>query len=98
VGGGVTVENSNGAIAVAGIRGNGCHPISLRTNFSSIKLALPSAAAYNVNARTTFGRIHTDFPVTTSGMTENTLAGTIGRGGCKLDLTNANGNITIEKD
>ena len=98
VSGAIDVANSNGAISVSNVRGNGCHPVSLRTNFSSIKVALPDSAAYAVNARTSFGRIHTDFPITTTSLSDENIAGTIGKGGCKLDLVNANGNITIEKE
>jgi hypothetical protein len=61
-------------------------------------VTLPDNAAYNVNARTSFGRIHPAVPVTTTAVTEQSIVGTIGRGGCKLDLVNANGNITIEKE
>jgi hypothetical protein len=98
VGGAVKVDNSNGAIAVAGLRGKGCHPVALRTNFSTIKVSVPESSSYSVNARTSFGSIKSALPVTTNGVTENTLVGTIGRGGCQLDLTNANGNISIEKE
>jgi hypothetical protein len=51
-----------------------------------------------VSARTSFGRIHTDFPITTTSVSSESVTGTIGKGGCKLDLANANGSITIEKD
>ena len=61
-------------------------------------MALPEGAGYAVNARTSFGRVNTDLPILTTGMTEGTLIGTIGKGGCKLDLANANGNISIEKE
>jgi hypothetical protein len=85
-------------VSVTGIRGGACHPITLRTTFSSIKVALPENTGYAVNARTTFGRITSQIPILTNGMTDDTLVGTIGKGGCKLELTNANGSITIEKD
>ena len=98
VGGAVDVTNSNGAISVSGLRAGACHPVSLRTNFSSIKVALPESSSYAVNARTSFGRVNSQIPILTTGMTEGTLIGTIGKGGCKLDLANANGNITIEKE
>lgn len=60
-------------------------------------MSLPPGAGYNVNARTSFGRIATALPITTTTISESNLIGTIGRGGCKLDLVNSNGNITIEK-
>jgi DUF4097 and DUF4098 domain-containing protein YvlB len=95
VAGSITVSNSNGAVSVGGLRGNVCHPLSLSTNFSSIKVALPQGAGYDVSARTSFGRIHTDFPITTTTISDQNLSGTIGRGGCKMELVNSNGNITI---
>ncbi|MFP5247912.1 MAG: DUF4097 family beta strand repeat-containing protein, partial [Thermoanaerobaculia bacterium] len=98
VGGPVEVWNANGAIALSGLRGSGCQPVSLRTNFSSIKVALPEGADYAVSARTSFGDVRSTLPVSTLGSAQGTLIGTIGRGGCKLELVNANGNITIEKD
>jgi hypothetical protein len=61
-------------------------------------VALPDGAGYAVNARTSFGRVTSDLPILTTGVTEGTLTGTIGKGGCKLDLANANGNISIEKE
>jgi DUF4097 and DUF4098 domain-containing protein YvlB len=51
-----------------------------------------------VNAQTSFGSIESDVPVTVSGMAGNeSLHGTIGGGGCRLELSNTNGNIRIRK-
>ena len=96
--GGVDIQNSNGSISVQGLRSSGCRPISLRTSFSSIKVALPAAIGYSVTARTSFGRVHSQLPITTTTVGDEALVGTIGRGGCKLDLYNSNGSITIEKE
>ena len=98
VSGPIAIANANGAISVSGLRSSGCQPLALATSFSSIKVALPADSGYDVNARTTFGRIHTDLPIKTRTFGESTLNGTIGAGGCRLELTNANGNITIEKE
>jgi hypothetical protein len=96
--GAVAITNANGSIAVRGLRGGRCQPVTLTTNFSSLKVAVPGSASYAVRARTSFGRIASELPITTNGVTENVLDGTIGRGGCEMKLTNANGSITIEKD
>ena len=49
-------------------------------------------------ARTSFGKIRSDFPVTVTGITgENSLVGALGKGGCQLRLTNQNGSIDILK-
>lgn len=98
VGGAIDITNANGAIAVEGLRGGRCQPVSLKTNFSAIRVAVPASAGYAVNARTSFGRIHSELPITTNGVTETMVKGTIGRGGCAMNLVNANGNITIERD
>jgi len=59
---------------------------------------LPENASYDVTARTSFGHIKTDFPVTTSGdLGSDSLNGKIGNGGCRLSLTNSNGGIEILK-
>lgn len=94
--GAVSVENQNGAISVSELPAGKCRDISLKTNFSSIRVALPRAG-YNVYARTSFGSIHSDLPITASGNLSNeNIKGTINGGGCRLELETANGNVTIE--
>jgi DUF4097 and DUF4098 domain-containing protein YvlB len=99
VGGRIAVDNQNGAIDVSAIRPvSGCRDISLKTSFSSIRVRIPEALGYNVIARTSFGRINSDLPVTATGsIGGDSLNGTIGPGGCKLQLTNSNGSIEITK-
>ncbi|HUP49346.1 MAG TPA: hypothetical protein VNA04_11205 [Thermoanaerobaculia bacterium] len=95
----VDVQNQNGAISVSRLSpAAGCRPISLRTSFSSIKVKLPANASYAVNARTTFGQIKSAFPITTSSIGRESVAGTIGGGSCKLDLINGNGSISIDRE
>ena len=96
IGGAVSVENQNGAISVTGLRAP-CSAVSLKTSFAPIRVALPPApAGYDVDARTSFGSIDTDIPITIKHKSENSLTGTIRNGGCRLDLVNANGSITID--
>lgn len=94
----VAVRNQNGAIEVsAAAKAGGCHDVTLVTSFSPIRIHLPEAG-YVVAARTSFGRIHSDVPITATGsIGEGALSGTIGAGGCALQLTNANGDIRILK-
>jgi putative adhesin len=94
VDGAVDVQNQNGGISVAGLRG-GCHPISLRTSFSSIKVAVPPKTGYNFDARTTFGSINAEVPIDAVRRSNDTLTGTINGGGCKMELVTANGGVTI---
>jgi hypothetical protein len=99
VGGRITVDNQNGAIDVSASRpASGCRDISLKTSFSSIRVRIPDGVGYNLSARTSFGRITSDLPVTSTGSIDgDSLNGTIGNGGCQLRLTGANGNIEIAK-
>lgn len=93
--GAIDVQNQNGAISVAG---RACQPISLRTSFSSIRVGLPPNASYAVNARTSFGQIASDLPITATSLGRETTVGTIGGGKCRLELVNSNGSITIRKE
>jgi hypothetical protein len=99
VGGKVTVDNQNGAISVTASRPvSGCRDISLKTSFSSILVRIPDGVGYNLAARTSFGRISSDVPVTSTGsIGGDSLNGTIGSGGCQLQVTDSNGSIAIAK-
>ena len=98
VAGTIDVENSNGSVVVEDLKSSGCTPITLQTTFSPMKITLPSDGAYDLEARTSFGKIRSDFPVTVTGVTgENSLVGALGKGGCQLRLTNQNGSIDILK-
>jgi DUF4097 and DUF4098 domain-containing protein YvlB len=98
VSGPVDASNSNGSITVASTATSGCQPITLRTTFGPIKLALPGNANYNVSATTSFGGINTEFPMTVSGQTNSeSIQGKIGNGGCELKITDSNGRIEIVK-
>jgi DUF4097 and DUF4098 domain-containing protein YvlB len=99
IGGRIAVDNQNGAISVTAMRpASGCHGISLKTSFSSIRVRVPEGVGYNVTARTSFGRVSSELPVTATGtMGGDTLNGTIGSGGCQLLLTDSNGSIEILK-
>jgi len=99
VGGKITVNNQNGGISVIAARpASGCRDIMLKTSFSPIRVQIPEGLGYNINAHTSFGRISSDLPITTSGsLSPDSLNGTIGSGGCQLQLTDANGSIEINK-
>jgi hypothetical protein len=99
IGGRISVDNQNGAISVTAMHSaNGCRDISLKTSFSSIRVRIPEGLGYNLTARTSFGRISSELPVTSTGsIGGDTLNGTINSGGCQLQLTDSNGSIEIAK-
>jgi DUF4097 and DUF4098 domain-containing protein YvlB len=94
----IDVRNQNGAVDVAAAAKPGtCSDITLTTSFSPIQVQLPDAG-YVVTARTSFGRIRSEIPLTVTGtIGEGSLSGTIGAGGCPLQLINSNGDIQISK-
>ena len=95
----ISVRNQNGAIeaAVAASTPGACQEVTLATSFSPIQIQLPEGG-YTVAATTSFGKIHSDVPITHRGtLGEGSVSGTIGAGGCALHLTNANGDIRILK-
>jgi DUF4097 and DUF4098 domain-containing protein YvlB len=95
--GGVDVQNQNGAIAVAGLRGT-CNPVTIHTSFSSIKVMVPRGVGFNIDARTNFGSINTDVPIVIVRQSAVAQSGPINGGGCRMELVNSNGSITIGKD
>ena len=99
IGGRITVDNQNGAISVTAMRpASGCRDISLKTSFSSIRVRVPDGLGYNLTARTSFGRISSELPITSTGnIGGDSLSGTIASGGCQLQLTDSNGSIEIAK-
>lgn len=97
IGGKIRVDNQNGAIEVT-TAGEACRDISLKTSFSHIIVRVPANAGYRVTARTSFGKISPELPITATGtMGSDVLNGTIGNGACTLDLANTNGGIEIAK-
>jgi DUF4097 and DUF4098 domain-containing protein YvlB len=100
VGGKVDVDNQNGAVDVRGLGATAgkCFPVALRSTFAPIRIYLPDGEGFQVNARTSFGKINSEIPLTVSGsMTADNMTGKIGNGQCELTLANSNGNIDLLK-
>ena len=98
VSGPLQVINQNGSVMATSALKGSCQPIVIRTSFSALQLRLQGDASYRVVARTSFGKIRTDFPLSVQGSVSNgNLNGTIGTGRCEMTLTNTNGSIEILK-
>jgi hypothetical protein len=98
VSGPIQVENQNGAVEATSSSHGTCQPILIRTSFSTLRVRLNPDASYRVAARTSFGKIRTDFPLNVSGsISSDDLNGTIGGGRCEMRLTDNNGTIEILK-
>jgi hypothetical protein len=96
VDGRLDVTNRSGSVeAWPSVKPGTCHDVLLTTSFSPMVVHLPDTG-YAVAARTTFGRIQAEVPIATSRtLGNNAVSGTIGHGGCNLQLTNASGDIRI---
>jgi DUF4097 and DUF4098 domain-containing protein YvlB len=98
IAGPLQIEDQNGAIDASISGHGGCQPVIIRTSFSPLRLRIDGEASYRVSARTSFGKIRTDFPLTISGSLSNDeLNGTIGTGRCDMRLSDSNGAIEILK-
>jgi DUF4097 and DUF4098 domain-containing protein YvlB len=76
----------------------GTTPLSFATTNGSISITLPADAGVDIDARTSNGRINTDFPLTVQGsQTRNRLSGVIGGGGRTVELRTTNGGIRIQR-
>jgi DUF4097 and DUF4098 domain-containing protein YvlB len=97
VSGKLDVRNQNGTIAVGASAKTGvCREVYLTTTFGGIDVYL-AGGDYDLTARTAFGKIRTDIPILTRGTVgTDTLTGTIGKGGCALQLVGRNGNVSIQ--
>jgi len=95
--GSVDVTNESGAIEVSGIAPKGpggCRRIALATSFAPIKVTLPEASGFDVNARTSLGKIRSGLPLAAGGAADS-FVGPIGGGGCEVTLANRSGDIVI---
>jgi hypothetical protein len=98
VGGAVDVDNQNGSVEVRAEGRSGCQPIAARTSFSVLRVYVPDGANYDVEARTSFGKVISEHAISVTGeVGGSALTGKMGSGGCVLRLINSNGNVEILK-
>lgn len=98
VSGPIAVTDQNGAVDVQVSARGGCQPVTVQTSFSPVQVRIGGEASYRISAKTSFGKIRSDFPMTVSGsMSEDSLNGTIGGGRCEMRVTDSNGAIEILK-
>jgi hypothetical protein len=103
----ITVENQNAPITLEARASRRCQDILLRTSFAPMRVRVPAEIGYMLTAKTTFGKVNTDFQVQDSqsrtntpnrGPQDSSVVGRIpGNGSCNLILTNQNGNIDITR-
>ena len=106
------VHTGSGTIEVSGVKGSlrartGSGNIEARgeqtgewrlhTGSGNVTVKLPQNAAFDLQAQTSSGDIHTDRPITVQGtIGRHELRGKVGAGGPLLDLSTSSGSIRIE--
>jgi DUF4097 and DUF4098 domain-containing protein YvlB len=92
----VTARTSNGGISFSGSLAAGEN--SLRTSNSSIKLTLPAAAAFTLDAQTSNGKVTSEFPVKSMKSGDAALQGSVGENPqTRITLHTSNGGISIKQ-
>jgi len=97
------VESSSGDVEVEALPGSRVEGSwRMRSGYGKVEIALPADAACALDARTGYGEIACDFPVTSTGgraNDEKSLRGRIGepRAGASLRLESASGDVQLRR-
>ncbi len=98
VAGHIQIHDQNGAVEVSTSLHNSCEPINIHTSFGPIKVRLEPNPSYKVSAKTSFGKIRSDLPLSVQGaLSGDEINGSIGAARCEMNLINQNGSIEIVK-
>ncbi len=92
----LNIDNENGNIFFAGPLSSEM-PHSITSRFGKIDMRIPKESALNIELKTEYGEITTDFPVTVEGTINNRrIEGQINGGGSLLTIETESGNISLE--
>jgi hypothetical protein len=93
-----SAKTTNGGLRVSMGNAKWSGELELKTTNGSVDVTLPSSAEFSVDAATTNGGIHSDFPITVHGrFSSKDLSGTVGGGGRDLKVATTNGGIELKK-
>jgi len=93
-----SAKTTNGGLRVSMGNARWSGQLELKTTNGSVDVTLPASAEFSVDAATTNGGIHTDFPITVQGrFSSKDLSGTVGGGGRDLKVATTNGGIELKK-
>ena len=96
--GAVTVTTRNGDVTVSFVKAP-TKDVSIEARYANVTLELPSGSAFNIDARTQYGEVDSDFEglnISRSNREKN-MTGQFGQAGPHLGITTRNGNIRLEK-
>jgi len=92
--GGLVVETGSGDIHA---EGQPTADWKVGTGSGTIGLKVPAQASFNIDARTSSGRLTVNHPVTMQGaMSKNHIQGKVGNGGVLIDVHTGSGNVEID--
>jgi DUF4097 and DUF4098 domain-containing protein YvlB len=93
----VSAESVSGNITYSGaIKEGGRYEI--KTHSGDLRMIIPAASSFDLEANTYSGDIDSDFPITVSGkMSPREIQGTVGKGGATIILKSFSGNVDLKK-
>jgi DUF4097 and DUF4098 domain-containing protein YvlB len=98
---GLRASAGSGDVRVRALPGSRVDPAwSLTSSYGSVTLSVPSDFACELDARTSFGSVKSDFSLLTeAGERENdsALRGQVGAGGGRVTLASGSGNVALKK-
>lgn len=93
-----SATTTNGGVRVSMGSAKWSGELQVRSTNGSVDVTLPASAEFRLDAATTNGGIHTDFPMTVQGnYNAKELSGTVGSGGRELKVATTNGAIKLTK-
>ena len=93
-----SATTTNGGVRVSMGSAKWSGELQVRSTNGSVDVTLPASAEFKLDAATTNGGIHTDFPLTVQGnYNSKELSGTVGSGGRELKVATTNGAIKLTK-
>lgn len=93
-----SARTTNGGVRVSMGNAKWSGELEEKTTNGTVDVTLPASAEFKVDAATTNGGIHTDFPITVQGsFNSKALSGTVGGGGRELRVATTNGGIELKK-
>ena len=99
MGGALELSTVNGSIRARAASLAKDAEVKLHTVNGSVSADLPQVLDADVQLETVNGRISTDFPIEISGKAErNSLRGTIGQGGRRIELKTVNGSVELRRE
>jgi hypothetical protein len=93
-----SARTTNGGVRISMGNAKWDGELEVKTTNGNVDVSLPASSEFKVNAGTTNGKIHTDFPITVQGsLSSKDLSGTVGGGGRELKVVTTNGTIKLMK-